>query len=125
MPASASITAVCIRCGASKKRAPARCENCEFTPSSTTDLAKSFILSRTFDIAERSIGRSPTELAQISSAIAGGSPYQFSDAEVNAVAREVAAFRAITSGRLAMDLAKWLGPPLLILAIVYALLQFT
>jgi hypothetical protein len=123
MAAIASLSAICIRCGAPKKHAPAKCHSCGFVPSSNTDLAKSFILSKTFDVADRSIGRSPAELAQISSAIAAGVPYEFSQAEVTEVGNQVAAFKSITPRRLALDLIKWLAPPVLILAILYALLR--
>jgi hypothetical protein len=125
MAGTTSITAVCISCGAPKKRAPGRCTKCGFVPSSNIDTAKSFILSRMFEVGDRSIGRSPSDLAQISRAIAAGSPYQFAEAEVAAVVAEVAAFKSITARHLALDLIKWLGPPVLILAIVYALLRST
>jgi hypothetical protein len=60
---------------------------------------------------------------QISNTISAGTPYQFSDAEVAAVESQVAAFKSITPRRLAVDLLKWLGLPLLILAVAYALLR--
>ena len=54
--------------------------------------------------------------------MSGGRPYEFSDAEVAAVEQQVAAFRAITPRRLLVSLIRWLGPPLLIVAIVFLLL---
>jgi hypothetical protein len=78
-----------------------------------------------FNVGDRSIGRSPDELARISMAIATETPCQFSEDEVAAVAAEVAAFKSITPRRLAVDLIKWLGPPILIMAIVYVLLRST
>lgn len=122
MTGIATLTAICIRCGASKKRAPAKCHACGFLPLSNADLAKSFILSKTFDVGERSIGRSAPDLAQISRTIATGAPYQFSEAEVATVAAEVSSYKSITPRRLAIDLIKWLGPPILLAGIVYALL---
>ncbi len=120
-----SSTAVCIRCGSHKERPPNACANCGFAPSSQIDLAKSFILSQTFDVGETTIGRPLEELAEIAKAIAAGSPFAFEEAEIQAVAKEVAAFRAITPRRLFADLIKWVGPPLLILVLAYVLLNST
>ena len=125
MTATATPNAICIRCGAPKKQARAKCASCSFTPLSNTDLAKSFIVSKTFDVGERAIGRSSENLARIANAIEAGSPYQFSEAEVASVASHVATSKAITARRLAIDLVKWLGPPILVAGIVYALLRTT
>lgn len=114
--------AVCIRCGNGKRHAPERCTQCGFTPRSNADLAKSFILSAAFDVGGKTIGRGPDELPQIAASVSGGRPYEFSDAEVAAVEQQVAAFRAITPRRLLVSLIRWLGPPLLIVAIVFLLL---
>jgi hypothetical protein len=119
----ATLKAICIRCGTAKNSAPIECPKCGFAPTSDPELAKSFILSTAFDVGERSFGRSPADLMQISNTISAGTPYQFSDAEVAAVESQVAAFKSITPRRLAVDLLKWLGLPLLILAVAYALLR--
>ena len=100
-----------------KKYAPVKCAKCGYAPSSNTDLAKSFILSKTFDVGELSFGRSPAELAQISDAIAAGAPYQFSEAEVADVRNEIVALKSVTPRRIVIDLVKWLGPPILVIAV--------
>ena len=116
------VRAVCVRCGNSKRYAPGRCRRCEFTPRSNADLAKSFILSAAFDVGGQTIGRAPDELAGIAESLSRGRPYEFSAAEVAAVEKQLAAFRAITPRRLLVSLVRWLGPPLLIIAIIFLLL---
>ena len=119
------LSAVCIRCGNAKRHAPERCAQCGFAPRSNADLAKSFILSAAFDVGDRTIGRPADELSRIAGAISSGQQYEFSEPEVAAVAKQVAAFRAITPWNLLVSLAKWLGPPILIIAIAYLLLRST
>jgi hypothetical protein len=120
-----SFKAVCIRCGNGKRYPPERCAQCGFTPRSSADLAKSFILSAAFDVGDQTIGRSADELARIARWVAGGRAYEFSEPEVAAVEEQVAAFRAITPRVLLVSLVKWLGPPLLVIAIFYLLLWST
>ena len=121
--AKSSLSAVCFRCGASKRYAPNACSTCGFKPVAAFDLAKSFILSKQFDVGEVIVGRSVKELSQISTQISHGLPYNFDPAEISRVQESVFAFKVITPGKLAADLLKWAGPPLLILAIVFALLS--
>lgn len=123
--AIANVKAVCIRCGSAKRHAPDQCPKCGFAPRSNDDLAKSFILSATFDVGDKTIGRSAPELSRIAEAIKRGAPYDFSTPEVALVAEQVASFRSIRSSRLLIDLVKWLGPPLLVIAIGYFLLRST
>ena len=40
-----AVRAICIKCGADKKRAAATCAHCKFRPVSDLDLAKSMLLS--------------------------------------------------------------------------------
>src|SRR5687767_12347668 len=117
--AMANLKAVCIRCSNPKRYAPERCGQCGFMPRSNTDLAKSFILSDAFSVGDTTIGRPTGELSRIAGAISGGRPYKFSEPEVAAVEKQVAAFRAISARALLVSLVKWLGPPILIIAIVY------
>jgi hypothetical protein len=117
--------AVCIRCGSAKRYAPERCAQCGFAPRSNADLAKSFILSAAFDVGDTTIGRPAGELSRIAGSISSGQPYEFSEPEVAAVAKQVAAFRAITPRSLLVSLVKWLGPPILVIAIGYLLLRST
>ena len=49
----------------------------------------------------------------------------FPSLKLAAVAKQVAAFRAITPRNLLVSLVKWLGPPILIIVIVYLLLRNT
>lgn len=119
----ANVNSVCIRCGNGKRYAPERCGKCGFAPRSNTDFAKSFILSAAFDVGDTTIGRPTDELSRIAGAISSGKPYEFSEPEVEAVEKYVAAFRAISPRKLLVSLLKWLGPPILIIAIVYLLLR--
>jgi hypothetical protein len=96
-----------------------------FSPRSKADLAKSFILSATFDVGDTTIGRTRADLSRIAGSIAQGTPYQFSPSEVAAVEAQVRAFLKITPKRLVIDLLKWVGPPFLILALAYVLLRST
>ena len=123
--AMSNLRAVCIRCGNLKRYAPERCGQCEFMPRSNTDLAKSFILSAEFDVGGKTIGRHADELSRIAEAVAGGRPYAFPEPELADVEKQVAAFRAITGRKLLVSLLRWLGPPILIIAIVYLLLRST
>jgi hypothetical protein len=123
--AMANLKAVCIRCGNPKRYAPERCGKCGFAPRSNTDLAKSFILSAAFDVGGKTIGRPADELSRIAEAVASNRPQVFSKPELVDVEKQVAAFRAISGRKLLVSLLRWLGPPILIIAIVYLLLWST
>jgi hypothetical protein len=69
--------AICIQCGADKFGALTPCPNCEFTPHSDTDQAKSILLSDHF--------LSRAELRTKSKLIRDGESITFPDAQISAI----------------------------------------
>lgn len=116
------MTAICIRCGARKKRPPQECANCHLLPASEEDRAKALILSTAYEIDGEYKGKSQQELDKIAEQIRAGHPYPFDQNEVDAVIAYARSVEAIPASRLVFDLVKWIGPPILILAIVYFLI---
>lgn len=114
--------AVCIACGTFKPSPLRKCAACGFRPSSAEDQARSLLLSREFDAGEEVVGLSPQQLEAAGREIQAGNHYRFDPAMVARVASLHSEARAITPGRLAVDLARWLLPPSVILIFVYWLL---
>lgn len=110
-----TLRAVCVKCGASKRFAPDSCVGCQFTPVSNEDLAKSFILSRSFSVEGQVVGRSPTELAKLASQIEQGQPYEFAAAEIAAVAHAIQQFRSVKPRHVIGALARLFLPAVLLL----------
>jgi hypothetical protein len=104
----AAPASVCIKCGALKVRALAKCARCAFAPS-TPD--------------EQAIGRSPDELTRIAKSLQSGETYAFDAKEVEAVKALNTSARAITPGGLIIDLVRWVGPALVALVVVFWLLS--
>lgn len=117
--------AVCIRCGHMKRSPPAKCPACEFRPQANEDKAKSLILSTAYEIDGQYLGKTSEELRAIGRGIAQGRPYRFNDTEVASLIHYAESVSAISGRKLAIDGARWLLPPLLILALVFALLHAT
>ncbi len=69
-----------------------------------------------FDAGDGVVGLSTQDLALAADQIRGGKPYAFDLQEVARVSALHQAARRITPRRLAFDLARWLLPPLAVLA---------
>jgi hypothetical protein len=110
------LSAVCIKCGSGKALPLRQCTACGFLPSSVDDEARSLILSRVFDAGETVVGLSAPELALVADQIQGGKPYAFDPQQVARVSALHVSARRVTPRRLAIDLARWLLPPLVLLA---------
>jgi hypothetical protein len=110
-----NLRAVCVKCGASKHFAPDACSGCLFTPVSDEDLARSFILSRSFSIEGQIVGRSPAELAKVASTIEKGQPYEFAAGEVADVAHAIRQFRSVKPRHVVGALARTFLPVVLLL----------
>jgi len=115
-------TAVCIRCGAAKKRPIDECPKCHFEPQSDEDKAKSLILSTAYEIDGEYRGKTLEELNAIARDMQAGKPHEFDAAEVRAVIAYAHQVMAIPARRLIIDGLKWLVPPVAILVVVYLLL---
>ncbi len=79
--------AVCIRCGAYKKSAFAKCPNCDLIPKTDFEAARALILSEKTLFGETEIGRSIEELEEISNSIKRGRPYPIDGEEQKMVVR--------------------------------------
>jgi len=116
------IVTVCIKCGTFKSGVPHRCPQCDFKPSDELDIAKSFILSESFDGGDRVFGRSKQELKRVSDLLKGGGKYEFDEEELRLVLEEYRAFSTLTPLVLVKDIARWLaGPALLLLLFAYVI----
>lgn len=80
------------------------------------------MLSPCFDAGEDVIGLSRAELQRVAELIQGGHHYTFEPTALAKVVALHAAAQAITPRRLLTDLARWLLPPLLLLAAGFWLL---
>ena len=114
--------AVCVQCGNFKRHALSACDHCGFNPTSAAERAKSLILSEYFDFGEEVVGRSYPELEAASEKLKSGD-FVFDTSEVVRVREAVKKAEAITPRMLAIDLIKWIGPPIAVLAIVFWLLS--
>jgi hypothetical protein len=68
-------TAVCIRCGAFKKKAFGQCPQCEFQPTNDYEAARSLILAEKQMIGDLEVGQTPEQLHEIAAAIRAGRPF--------------------------------------------------
>ncbi len=114
--------AICIRCGTTKKNPIQKCPSCGFQPQSDEDKAKSLILSLNYEINGEYRGKSKVELLAIGQAIRDGKPYVFDPQEVAEVIQYAKRVLSIPPRVLLVDYLKWIGPPVLALAIVFALI---
>jgi hypothetical protein len=117
------MNAICFKCGASKKSVKATCDKCNFTPIGLDDIAKSFILSKSFEVNGKTIGKSESDLKNISAQIQAGREYNFDENELKYVKTQTKQFIDTTSSKLVIDAARWLLPPIIILGIVFWLLS--
>lgn len=101
--------AICIHCGAVKKRPPARCGRCGFTPRTDEEKAKSFILSTSYEIDGDLKARSAAELLAIGDRIAAGE-HAFDEREVRGVAAAARAALGVPTRKMLFELARWLAP---------------
>lgn len=115
-------SAVCIKCGNFKPSGLAKCTECGFLPTAEDDAVRSLILSKVFDAGQETVGLNPDELVAASEAIRAGRPYNFDPNAVAKVRLLHRAAKAITPRRLAIDLVRWLAPPIILLAVAYWLL---
>lgn len=115
-------SAVCIHCGRFKPQALRSCGACGFAPSSAEEKARSLMLSPYFDGGEDVVGLAPAELQHAAELIQSGHQYNFEPEELAKVVALQAAAQTITPRRLAIDLVRWLLPPLLVLATAFWLL---
>lgn len=114
--------AICIRCGTVKKSPIQKCPSCGLQPETDEDKAKSLILSLNYEIGGEYRGKSKEELLAIGQQIRDGTPYQFDPQEVAAVIEYAKRVLSIPRRVLLTDLVKWVGPPVLILVVVFVLL---
>lgn len=113
---------VCMRCGSFKRRALDTCATCGFAPSADDDIAKSMILSSAFDVGENTYGLADPDLEKAAALISDGRPYPFRADEIAQLAREYRAFTQTTRSTLIWSLVRWLGPPFLVLGLVWWLI---
>jgi hypothetical protein len=110
--------AICINCGAEKRRPQQRCPVCGFVPVAEEDKAKSVILSTYYEIEGEYRGKTKEELLAISNSVRERN-YQFSPREIAGVIDYAGRIASIPSRVLFVDLVKWVGPALLLLAAAY------
>ena len=115
---------ICICCGAPKRFYNQVCPACSFEPTSEEELAKSRILSEpwSFGLPDGDVfetGRSAEELSKISELLRSGGEYRFSRDELTAMMKVFDEANAITGVDVAWGLAKWFGPPITVLLLVY------
>jgi hypothetical protein len=99
------------------------CLNCGFKPHTVDDKAKSLILSVAYEIDGIYLGQTKDELNAVASRIRSGVPYEFDEREVRQVASYARKVMTIPTSRLVIDGLKWVGPPVLILFLIYFLLH--
>ncbi len=109
-------SAVCIRCGCRKGGALQFCSACGFAPLTAEDRARSLMLSPLFDVGESTMGLSDEALADAARTLREGRPWAWDAGEVARVAALHSAAESLTPLHLASDLARWLLPPLALLA---------
>lgn len=114
--------AVCIGCGATKRRPIEKCVKCGFKPESDEEKAKSLMLSTAYEINGEYRGKTMEELKAIADDIQIGGRYEFDTGEVRSVITYAQKVMAIPARRLIIDGLKWIGPPIAILVIAYLLL---
>ena len=87
-------------------------------------MARSLILSPSFDVGEAVIGLPEQELALVAGEIQAGTPYRFDAKEVARVTALHGSARSTTTFQLVMDILRWLLPPaLFLIACVWVLLR--
>ena len=113
---------VCINCGATKSRPIDECALCGFKPQSDEEKAKSIILSTAYEINGEYRGKTAEALVDIAADLQKGTRYEFETDEVQSVIAYALQVMAIPTRRLIIDGLKWIGPPVAIFVIVFALL---
>lgn len=111
--------AVCIECGTFKSGVSRPCPQCSYKPNDEREIAKSFILSESFDAGDRVFGRSNEELERISEVLKGGGEYQFDENEIGQVLEEYRSFSAVTPLTLVKHFTRWLAGPAILLLIFW------
>ena len=114
--------AICIKCGAQKKRSIDQCGGCGFVPQTDEEKAKSLIISSDYEIQGEYLGKTIEELRAVSADILTGKPHEFKADEVRAVIAYANEVMAIPAKTLFFDGVKWLGPPVVILIALFLIL---
>jgi hypothetical protein len=114
--------AVCIRCGLVKRHPAARCPRCAFTPTTTNDLAKSWILSTRYRVPGRP-GWSRRALEGIGKRIEAGEPFPFDDRGVAEVEELQRLAEQTPVSRFSFEVLKFLALPILVIFVAIIMLR--
>src|SRR5688572_7404447 len=113
--------AICVRCGAYKRRSLIRCRSCAYEPGSDYEAARALILSLNTGASTTAVGRSEAELKRIGADIRSGRPYLFDPAEEQKALRAVDELKQIESKKHRRNQAIRVGVVLVILLLAYIL----
>ena len=109
--------AICINCGRNKHKPTVRCPACGFLPKTDEDRAKSLMLSMYYEIDGEYLGKSNEELLEIGRQLSAGT-YRFDDKEVQRIVTTAKkALELPPFSQMAGGLLRWLGPPIVVIAI--------
>jgi len=110
--------AVCVSCGAFKRRALARCKHCGYLPGTDYEIARAVILSRQVQAGAAIIGRSAPELQRIAAQIRSGRPYLFDPNEEQTALYAHRHLQDLAAGRRRRRVAIALGAGALALGVI-------
>jgi hypothetical protein len=110
--------AVCVSCGAFKRRVLARCKHCGYLPDTDYEIARALILSPQTQAGEAVVGRSPPELERIAAAIRAGRPYLFDPNEEQVALLAQRHLRDLAGARRRRRLAIALGAGALVVGLI-------
>lgn len=113
--------AICVRCGAYKRRPLIRCRGCGYEPASDYESARALILSLNAGAQATIVGRSEAELKRIGADIRSGRPYLFDHAEEQKALRAVDTLKEIDRKKHLRNQTIRVGVVLVVLILAFVL----
>ena len=124
-------TSICIKCGSQKKWFKDRCLSCSFLPEEKIDVAKSLMLSTSFEIQSNEygneyVGKTWQELLEIGKHIAEFGNYDFDQDLLKKAENEITSLENLSPKAVLKSVVIWLAPVLLVLFgfIFYVIWQY-
>ncbi|MCH8622565.1 hypothetical protein [Undibacterium sp. TS12] len=124
-------TSICIKCGSQKKWFKDRCPSCSFLPEEKIDIAKSLMLSISFEIQSNEYGneyaaKTWQELLEIGKHIAKSGNYEFDQYLLKKAEDEITSLENLSPKAVLKSVVIWLAPVLVVIFgfILYVIWQF-
>jgi hypothetical protein len=115
------LSAICIRCGASKEAPYARCNACGFEPRDDSDLVKSVYLSAGRFDPSKSPESYQAELQTLANTLSSGGAVEYTPSELIRLESQLRSFRAVPTRTVWGAVGRLFLPAAIVLAALAAL----